>query len=259
MKNKSVVDTFKVKMQAPWVWLVIVLTIGLTVLFYESQKPQMVLYNQNIKSLSEYQTQEISLMRSMEKIRMGRSEVSAQALSQIMVLREMSSSFSKKMQELYAMNVDVPPIEKVSSFEREVSKKISFVKLYLSMRHKWFVARDEFVLNNLDMPVKTAAAVEVILDSASAGFPVIRPQGLDLPDSISMKLDSLLNLNIEQSMTWERFDNDVTILCSEDLIQFFQRMNIDEIALKSKIPLVFYFLSIVLLLSTFFFMFRSRV
>lgn len=259
MKNKSIVDTFKVKMQAPWVWLVIVLTIGLTVLFYESQKPQMVLYNQNIKSLSEYQSQEISLMRSMEKIRMGRSEDSAQALSQIMVLREMTASFSKKMQELYVMEVDAPPADRVASFEREVSKKISFVKLYLSNRHKWFIARDEFVLNNLDMPAKTVVEIGILLDSASVGFPVVRPESLMIPDSVALKLDSLLNLNAEQAITWNRFDNDVTILYSEDLIQFFQRMNIDEIALKSKIPLVFYFLSIVLLLSTFFFMFRSRV
>jgi len=34
--------------------------------------------------------------------------------------------------------------------------------------------------------------------------------------------------------------------------------NLDEISFKSRIPMVFYFLSIVLLLTTFFFIFRAK-
>jgi hypothetical protein len=44
-----------------------------------------------------------------------------------------------------------------------------------------------------------------------------------------------------------------------DLVQFFQMKTLDEVSLKSRIPMVFYFLSIVLLLSTFFFLFRSKI
>ena len=46
---------------------------------------------------------------------------------------------------------------------------------------------------------------------------------------------------------------------SEDLIQFFQGQNIEEMSLKSKIPMAFYFLTLVLMLSTFFFIFRSKL
>lgn len=42
------------------------------------------------------------------------------------------------------------------------------------------------------------------------------------------------------------------------MIQFFQSQNMDELSLKSRIPMAFYFLSLVLLLSTFFFIFRSK-
>ena len=62
-KNKSIADTFNAKLKTPWVWLVLVLTIGLTILFYFSQKPQIVMYSQYIKSLSEYQLLEANLMR----------------------------------------------------------------------------------------------------------------------------------------------------------------------------------------------------
>ena len=56
-----------------------------------------------------------------------------------------------------------------------------------------------------------------------------------------------------------RFDNDIAMMYCMDLVQFFQMKTMDEMSLKSRIPMVFYFLSIVLLLSTFFFLFRSKI
>ena len=50
IKNKSIAETFKSKMKAPWVWLIIVLTLGLTALFYMAQNPQVIVYNQYIKN-----------------------------------------------------------------------------------------------------------------------------------------------------------------------------------------------------------------
>jgi hypothetical protein len=71
--------------------------------------------------------------------------------------------------------------------------------------------------------------------------------------------DALLAENADLSVAWSRFDNGAAMMYCMDLIQFFQMKTMDEMVLKSKIPMVFYFLSIVLLLSTFFFLFRSRL
>ena len=38
-KNRTIADTFNAKLKTPWVWLIILLTLGLTALFYISQKP----------------------------------------------------------------------------------------------------------------------------------------------------------------------------------------------------------------------------
>ncbi|MBR6318315.1 MAG: hypothetical protein IKR75_07830, partial [Fibrobacter sp.] len=64
--------------------------------------------------------------------------------------------------------------------------------------------------------------------------------------------------NEELTLAWSRFNNEMAVMYSEDLIQFFQQQNVDEMALKSKIPMAFYFLTLVLMLSTFFFIFRSK-
>jgi hypothetical protein len=98
-----------------------------------------------------------------------------------------------------------------------------------------------------------------MLDSARAGFTVVRPADLALPDSLVVEFDSLLLENGDLAIVWSKFDNDVALLYSMDLVQFFQMKTLDEVSLKSRIPMVFYFLSIVLLLSTFFFLFRSKI
>jgi hypothetical protein len=69
---------------------------------------------------------------------------------------------------------------------------------------------------------------------------------------------ALLDENAEQALAWNRLDNHETVLAGEDLIQYFQQESMNEITLKAKIPLVFYFLTLILLLSTFFFIFRSK-
>ena len=79
-----------------------------------------------------------------------------------------------------------------------------------------------------------------------------------LPDSTRNAVAELLQENEELTLAWSRFNNEMAVMYSEDLIQFFQQQNIDEMALKSKIPMAFYFLTLVLMLSTFFFIFRSK-
>ena len=44
-KNKTIKETFRSMLKTPWVWIVVALTVGLTVLFSLSQKPQMIMYS----------------------------------------------------------------------------------------------------------------------------------------------------------------------------------------------------------------------
>ena len=87
---------------------------------------------------------------------------------------------------------------------------------------------------------------------------LLKEEGMEIPDSLKVQLGALLASNMELSVAWARFNSDAAMLNSEELIQFFQMERLNEIALNAKIPLVFYFLTLVLLLSTFFFMFRSK-
>lgn len=258
LKKKTVAETLKSRLQAPWVWLILVLTLGLTALFYVSQKPQMVLYNQYIKNISEYQLLETKLMRTMERVRMGRMTDSAAIQSQIMVLREISVSFSHDMDGLKDVKIKTPPQSSVARFEREVARKLSGVSWYFINRNAWFVARDSLLAQMQGLPSNTLFALYSLLDSASAGASVVRPVQFELPDSLARGVDGLLAFNADLNVAWNRLNSDVTMACSEELVQFFQMENLDEISLKSRIPMVFYFLSIVLLLTTFFFIFRAK-
>ena len=44
-KNRTIADTFNAKLKTPWVWLIILITLGLTALFYFSQKPGVIVYS----------------------------------------------------------------------------------------------------------------------------------------------------------------------------------------------------------------------
>jgi hypothetical protein len=258
LKKKTVAETLKSRLQAPWVWLILVLTLGLTALFYVSQKPEIVLYSKYIKNISEYQLLETRLMRSMERVRMGRMTDSAAVQSQIMVLREIASTFSHDMDGLKDIKIKAPPASSVSRFEREVSRKMSGIAWYFINRNAWFLSRDSLIAQMEGLPSNTLFALYALLDSASAGMNVPRPLQMDLPENLAKGLDGLLASNADLSVAWNRLNSDVTMACSEELVQFFQMENLDEISFKSRIPMVFYFLSIVLLLTTFFFIFRAK-
>jgi hypothetical protein len=95
------------------------------------------------------------------------------------------------------------------------------------------------------------------LDSARAGYDVLT-EGLVLPESINKRVVSLLEKNRDLHNAWNQFDNEKTLSASDELLHFFQMENVKEISLSAKIPLAFYFLSLVLLLATFFFIFKSK-
>ena len=258
-KNKSIADTFNAKLKTPWVWLVLVLTIGLTILFYFSQKPQIVMYSQYIKSLSEYQLLEANLMRTMDRVRTGYGADTMLMHSQTMTLREMTVSFSRQMDELNVLGTATPPSSMTAHFEREVLSKVSGMRRYTVSRVAWLEKWNLVKSKVHELPVEQALLVEDILDSARVGFPVFRKPEMILPDSLSHEVDALFAENNDLAIAWSKFDNDVALMISVDLAQFFQMESLNEMSLKSKIPMVFYFLSLVLMLSTFFFLFRSKL
>lgn len=257
-KNRTIADTFNAKLKTPWVWLIILLTLGLTALFYISQKPDIIVYSRYIKSLSDYQLMDMELMRSMNAVRCGYTNDSMKVLSQSMSLRELAVSFSRDMDNLSARGITAPPAYSVREFERRVLSKVAGVRRYLPVRRAWFESFDKLYAEVVFLPGNVSYPLIAVLDSARYGFPAEFPQGLDVPDSLAARITALLNDNAELALAWNRLDNHETVLAGEDLIQFFQQESLNEITLKSKIPLVFYFLTLVLLLSTFFFIFRSK-
>jgi len=258
IRKKSIAETLRIKIQTPWVWLVFVLTICLTALFYVSQKPQVAVYSQYVKSLCDYQYAEASLMRSMERVRSGLGVDSSVVIAQIMTLREVAFAFKEGVVKLKKAGFSAPPPAMVSHFEKNVQTKVSCLRLYLSERAAWL---DELadVYHTMDsLSMDKVVPVVHKLDSAKAGFAVssdFRP-GLPLP--VALRVEKLLRNNLDLYNAWKQFDNDMTLSASDELLHFFQMENLKEISLSGKIPLAFYFLSLVLLLATFFFLFKSK-
>ncbi len=263
LKNKSIADTFNARIRSPWAWVVLAVAVGLTVLFYFSQKPQIFMYSRYIKTLSDYQLQESYAMRGMERVRIGFGIDTVFVLAQTMNLREIAVAFSREMDEIRGIGIKAPPHSTVERFEREVLAKVSSMRRYAASRALWLEHLQQIDNQASQLPASIQIPLRDILDSARAGYMVgIAGHGDSLygalPDSTRNAIAALLQENEELTLAWSRFNNEMAVMYSEDLIQFFQQQNIDEMALKSKIPMAFYFLTLVLMLSTFFFIFRSK-
>ena len=238
------------KIQTPWIWLVVVLTICLTALFYVSQKPQVAVYSQYVKSLCDYQFADASL-------RSGYEVDSAVVLAQMMTLREVALSFEAGIQKLEQSGFSAPPAASVSQFKSSVLAKVSCLQRYLSERTSWHEDLERVYrlmeMNSSDIDLSLLRK----LDSARAGYDVLLDD-LVLPESINKRVVSLLEKNRNLHNVWNQFDNDKTLSVSDELLHFFQMEYVKEISLSAKVPLAFYFLSLVLLLATFFFIFKSN-
>ena len=175
-KNRTIADTFNAKLKTPWVWLIILITLGLTALFYFSQKPSVIVYSRYIKSLSDYQLMELDLMRSMNQVRCGYNADSVRVLAQTMSLRELAVSFSSEMDELSAHGMQTPPQFAISRFEREVLSKVAGIRRYLSVRRAWLNDFDALYAEVAMLPGTTAYPLLAVLDSARFGFPAVLPQ-----------------------------------------------------------------------------------
>lgn len=263
IKNKQLADTFNARVRTPWVWLVLAITVGLTVLFYFSQKPQIIMYSRYVKSLMDYQLQEAFTMRGMERVRIGFGADSVFILAQTMNLREMAVSFSREMESARNLGVKVPSHEAVSRFEREVLSKVAGMRRYTSGRMSWSQELDYVRSQVQHVEGETHQKLVACLDSMRAGY-LVGLGSLDeselsaLVPELRSGLSKIMRENEDLALAWSRFDNSMAAMYSDDMVQFFQMQNMDELSLKSKIPMAFYFLSLVLLLSTFFFIFRSK-
>lgn len=221
------------------------------------------MYSRYIKTLSDYQLQESYAMRGMERVRIGFGIDTVFVQAQTMNLREIAVSFSHEMDEIRGIGVKAPPHSAVERFEREVLAKVSSMRRYAVSRAHWLEHLQQIDNQTSQLPASIQIPLRDILDSARAGYMVgIAGHGDSLynvlPDSTKNAVATLLQENEELTLAWSRFNNEMAVMYSEDLIQFFQQQNVDEMALKSKIPMAFYFLTLVLMLSTFFFIFRSK-
>ena len=263
LKNKSIADTFNARIRSPWAWVVLAVAVGLTVLFYFSQKPQIFMYSRYIKTLSDYQLQEAYTMRSMERVRIGFGIDTVFVQAQTMTLREIAVSFSKEMDEIRGLGVKAPSHESVERFEREILAKVSGMRRYATSRATWLTKLQSVEQQVTALNASAEIPLQSILDSAHAGY-LVGLAGLGdsviatIPDTLQHSIAALLQENEELTLAWSRFNNEMAVMYSEDLIQFFQSNIMDEMSLKSKIPMAFYFLTLVLMLSTFFFIFRSK-
>ena len=263
LKNKSIADTFNARIRSPWAWVVLAVAIGLTVLFYFSQKPQIIMYSRYIKTLSDYQLQESYAMRGMERVRIGFGIDTVFVQAQTMTLREIAVAFSREMDEISRVGIKAPPRSTVEQFEREVLAKVSSMRRYAASRHAWLERLPAINQQTASLPANIKIPLQGVLDSARAGY-MVGLSGLGdsilsaIPDTTKNAIFALLQDNEEQTLAWSRFNSELAIMYTEDLIQFFQSQNAEEMSLKSKIPMAFYFLTLVLMLSTFFFIFRSK-
>jgi hypothetical protein len=251
-------EILRSRIKTPLVWGVLVITLGLSVLFYYSQNQQMIVYSRYVETLSDYKFLETRLMRSMEQVRIRGTNDSAAILSQLMSLRETAISVSASAEEFRNRREWMPPDNQFVLFEREVLIWISSVRQYLNVRTDWLIQAKAL---DKELAVLDSAVTQPIilaLDSARGGYNVSLPDPSLLPSSLEEKVRKIFAANAEQVALWNRFDNDSALLRCEDIIQAFKLKSLDDLAMKFRVQQVFYLLSIVLLLFTLFFVFRSR-
>lgn len=257
-ETRSIQKILMKKIRTPLIWIVIAITAGLTILFYTSQKQEAIVYNRYVETLSDYKFLETRLMRSLEKTRVDAADGNAAVTSQIMTLREIVISISSTVENFRQQGDWMPPAVDVILFEREVLSKTGAMRQYVSKRSAWNY-RVKLINDALyKIPEPEASFLLVSLDSARLGYTSTLPLTTSIPDSLIKEVETLLLENAELATLWNRFDNDNALMLCETLLQSFKMKALNDHIFKSKVPQVFYFLSIILLLSTLFFVFRSK-
>lgn len=258
VEKSSNQNILRKKIKTPLVWIVIFVTLGLTSLFYISQKQQAILYNRYIENFSDYKFLETRLMRSLERTRAFAAEDSTKTATQIMSLREIVISISSSIENFRLQGDWMPPASDVILFEREIFGKTAAMRQYLAKWNHWSKGLLSIKDTLYKIPDTEAGLLLSCLDSAILGYSPKIPVTKRISPEIIASIETLLLENEELSNLWNRFDNDNALILSENLLQAFKVKSINDEVFKSRVPQVFYFLSIILLLSTLFFVFRSK-
>ena len=257
-ETRSIQKILMKKIRTPLIWIVIAITAGLTILFYTSQKQQAVIYNRYVETLSDYKFLEARLLRSLEKTRVDATDDNATVSSQIMTLREIVVSVSSSIENFRQQGDWMPPSVDVILFEREVLSKTGAMRQYVTKRSAW--NHNVKAINDSLYKILSpeAGLLLISLDSMKLGYTPAIPLTTKIPEGLIKEVELLLLENAELAPLWNRFDNDNALILCENLIQEFKMKSLTDHIYKSKVPQVFYFLSIILLLSTLFFVFRSK-
>lgn len=248
-KESAKSSILKTSIRGPLVVMVLLLTFGLTTLFYFSQDSQNDVYARYIETLSDYKFLETRAMRPMERIRYGFEDDSAAIDAGLMVLRELAVSVSSSM-EGYRKDAGWNSLlNRVDMFEREVFNKVSisrrFLKDYRAFSAKLLSLHDVA----WTLPDDERKTLFYCLRTMQFGNSPDQ-ENLDLPDSLKTKLQQLAAENLELATIWSRIDNPKAMLLAEDIIGDLKSRSVVNIEWKATFSLVFYLLSLALLLVT---------
>ncbi len=249
---------FRRRIQTPWVLAVLLVTLFLTGLFYYSQNQQIIVYSSYADTLTDYKYQEMRLRRSIARLREDGGKDSASIISQTMVLREMAVSLSSSAEHSANQGDWMPPISLFILFEKNVLANVRDVKRYLSLRQRWI---SELNLFYRKVNGKTPGMNWDLwndLEKMRLGETVPPRDFSGLAPELAEELKNIYSQNTETAALWTKIDNDETLLICDTLLQYFKLRQLEELSVKFKIQLVFYVLSIFLLLATVFFAFYSR-
>lgn len=239
--QKSILKT---SIRGPLVAMVLLLTLGLTTMFYFSQDTRVDVYSRYIETLSEYKFLEARLMRPLENSKHSLDVDSAAVEAGLMTLREIAVSLSSALENNRADESWVTTVNRVDGFEREVLNKVSIARRFLKERRS-YLNELALVLHDEELPKN----IEPVVKALIAGKP-INPDLIDGQDSLSLVCKKLAQKNLDHMEIWSRIDNSRTVLWVEDLIIDLKARSVTAMEWKYTLSLVFYLLSIAMLLLT---------
>lgn len=257
MNSQAKSSLLRTTIRKPLVALVLLLALGLTSLFYYSQKRDFDVHAKFMESLHEYKFLDAKLMTSLGRALYDASEDSAAIAAEAMVLREIAVSLYTSADKFRSRDDWMPSENRFNSFEREVINKASMVNRFLRERRAWL--RTYHMVNSAvaELPGDQARPIFELLDSARLGYPV-KADSAAIPDSLKDSLLPLLQKNAEIAVIFDHIAHSRSVLWAEELILDFKAANADLQERNFTISFVFYLFSLVLLLLTLFLYVRGK-
>lgn len=234
------ISLLRTSIRGPLVVMVLLLTLGLTTLFYFSQDSRADVYGRYVETISEYKYLEMRLIRGLDRYRYSLDADSSAIEAGLMTLREIAVSVSSSMDSYRQEASWSPSVSRADVFEREVLNKVSIARRYMKER-RMFLAELE-TIEGSEAAVKFA-------DSLRLGY-AVWPDSAKFDPPMFEKLAKLAQQNMEHTAVFARFDNARSALWAEDLIIDFKDRGRVVQEWKTTLSLVFYLLSIAMLLVT---------